>query len=403
MTGLSSSRRNSTESNRSRTVTLIVVGVRAMRNSTMPPLDTTIPPAIETVTTRVSNNPLHRLRAGHLLRSATTSTRETGRGFRERFSLRRRRSNAGNNNSRIETAETREPLTTDSSIAEEPYNERFPTGTYDSPPGPAPPPTTPADPSVLSAPPSHSVTPRRLSTASNTLREAQRSSAVDESQQDSTVAPFVHIRQRSRSNSRTERRRDYGAGSSRRHGIVEPDDHSSGNSSAGRSWLIYVIGTSLSENHPALLMPSLFTNTPTYEDMIMLSSMMGQVKPPVATESDVAGAGGLYIIIEVGGQLVAELIHQEEATGEVEQVGENQSATAGGAFPRRISVHGERCLVCLSDYEAGEEVRRLPRCKHMFHQLCIDQVSSTIPAYQSCIILSRKKKKNKLTFFNCSG
>ncbi|KAK7328887.1 hypothetical protein VNO77_23018 [Canavalia gladiata] len=32
----------------------------------------------------------------------------------------------------------------------------------------------------------------------------------------------------------------------------------------------------------------------------------------------------------------------------------------------------EECPVCLSVYEEGEEVRKLPRCKHSFHVLCID-------------------------------
>ena len=30
------------------------------------------------------------------------------------------------------------------------------------------------------------------------------------------------------------------------------------------------------------------------------------------------------------------------------------------------------CSVCLSVYEEGEEVRKLPQCKHYFHVLCID-------------------------------
>ncbi|KAK7291810.1 hypothetical protein RIF29_07252 [Crotalaria pallida] len=30
------------------------------------------------------------------------------------------------------------------------------------------------------------------------------------------------------------------------------------------------------------------------------------------------------------------------------------------------------CSVCLSDLEEGEEVRKLPRCKHSFHVQCID-------------------------------
>ncbi|KAF1867748.1 hypothetical protein Lal_00050181 [Lupinus albus] len=30
------------------------------------------------------------------------------------------------------------------------------------------------------------------------------------------------------------------------------------------------------------------------------------------------------------------------------------------------------CSVCLSDLEEGEEVKKLPRCKHSFHLQCID-------------------------------
>lgn len=32
----------------------------------------------------------------------------------------------------------------------------------------------------------------------------------------------------------------------------------------------------------------------------------------------------------------------------------------------------EECAVCLSAFEDGEEVKKLPRCKHMFHASCID-------------------------------
>jgi hypothetical protein len=39
--------------------------------------------------------------------------------------------------------------------------------------------------------------------------------------------------------------------------MVEPDQPPP---SGGRSWLIYVVGTNLSENHPALTTPSLFTD-----------------------------------------------------------------------------------------------------------------------------------------------
>ncbi|KAG6588064.1 RING-H2 finger protein ATL52, partial [Cucurbita argyrosperma subsp. argyrosperma] len=33
---------------------------------------------------------------------------------------------------------------------------------------------------------------------------------------------------------------------------------------------------------------------------------------------------------------------------------------------------GNECAVCLSAFEDGEEVKKLPRCTHMFHAPCID-------------------------------
>lgn len=87
--------------------------------------------------------------------------------------------------------------------------------------------------------------------------------------------------------------------------------------------------------------------------MILLSSLLGPVKPPVATQSDIDTAGGLFRLVEYGGSLVAESIN--------------------GAGAIQVQ-DGERCLICLSDYEVAEEVRELGKCKHVFHRDCIDQV-----------------------------
>jgi hypothetical protein len=155
--------------------------------------------------------------------------------------------------------------------------------------------------------------------------------------------------------------------------MVEPDQPPP---SGGRSWLIYVVGTNLSENHPALTTPSLFTDVrmpywslsgtwllilkqnPTYEDMILLSSLLGPAKPPVASQTDVNSAGGLFRLVEYAGSLVAEAVE--------------------GAGAIQIQ-DGERCLICLSDYEVAEEVRELGKCKHVFHKDCIDQVRYLLP------------------------
>lgn len=95
---------------------------------------------------------------------------------------------------------------------------------------------------------------------------------------------------------------------------------------------------------------------PTYEDMILLSSLLGPVKPPVATQDDLTSAGGMFRLVEYGGTLIAEAL---EGTGNIH-------------LPE-----GERCLICLSDYEVADELRQLNKCKHLFHRDCIDQVCSS--------------------------
>lgn len=88
--------------------------------------------------------------------------------------------------------------------------------------------------------------------------------------------------------------------------------------------------------------------------MMLLSSLLGPVKPPVASDEEVASAGGLYRLVRRQDSLVAE----DQAGNERITVNEN-----------------DRCLICLSDYEVEAEVRLLERCRHMYHRECIDEVS----------------------------
>lgn len=232
----------------------------------------------------------------------------------------------------------------------------FPTSALsDSPPGPHPPPSTPAEPGMSAVSSGTSTPSRRPSSASamspNPLPHLHENQSLQPTVEPSEQsAPPSTARQRRRSDSEFARHRALGSGSVRRNGVVEPDQPPP---SGGRSWLIYVVGTNLSENHPALTTPSLFTDNPTYEDMILLSSLLGPAKPPVASQDDVNSAGGLFRLVEYAGTLVAE------------------SVDGAGAIQVQ---EGERCLICLSDYEVAEEVRKLAKCKHMFHKDCIDQV-----------------------------
>ncbi|EXJ90519.1 hypothetical protein A1O1_03622 [Capronia coronata CBS 617.96] len=225
----------------------------------------------------------------------------------------------------------------------------------ESPPGPHPPPSTPADIRSGQATPI-----RRPSSASAVQNPNLPDLVEDRSQQDlETSTPpepsFSAARQRRRSDSEFARRPELGSGAARRNGVVEPDHPPA---VVGRSWLIYVVGTNVSPDHPAFTMPSLFTDNPSYEDMQMLSTLLGPVKPPVATQEDVTSAGGLFRLkIQGTGYLGEALSDEDTSTIEVSA--------------------GERCLICLSDYAELEEVRRLDKCQHLYHRDCIDEWLTT--------------------------
>ncbi|KAI9774640.1 MAG: hypothetical protein M1840_002889 [Geoglossum simile] len=248
----------------------------------------------------------------------------------------------------------------------------------ESPPGPHPPPSTPAEPG-FSAFSSGESTPNRHPSTSTTggshqpvISQDDRSRTSPEAFPDSAsedgALPSSSARSRRLSESEFVRNRTFGSGSSRRNGIIggtgTPVDRlgdGQARSSPGgppegpRSWIIYVLGGSYPENHPILTTPSLFTDSPTYEDMLLLSSILGPAKPPVATREEVNSAPGVFIINGTRDSLIAEASNGE-----------------------RVQIPpGERCLVCLSDYEPKEEVRQLTNCRHLFHRDCIDQWLTT--------------------------
>ena len=138
----------------------------------------------------------------------------------------------------------------------------------DSPPGPAPPPSTPAE-HTISAVSSQATTPnRRMSIVSSLQQQPlfDRETPPQASNQgDADVLedhPFDLVQQRRRSDSESARYRDLGSGAARRNGVVEPDhlDPGEASPSGSRTWIFYVVGTNLPEDHPAWTTPSLFTD-----------------------------------------------------------------------------------------------------------------------------------------------
>lgn len=238
----------------------------------------------------------------------------------------------------------------------------------DSPSGPHPPPPTPASPG-LSALPSGNTTPTRRSSISSTadlsssqsrrgsLYRRLTSTALEPTleeqqapQEPSTLRPRG-LRRRPRIHSWAEGPRH----DTRRNGVLmEPSTETPSENSSTRSWIIYILGGNYPEHHPILTTPSLFTDNPTYEDMLLLSTLLGPGKPTVANAQDVASSGGLYAVKLCEGDTVA-----------CEVDGKDQIKIPST----------EQCQVCISSYQEGEEARRLVKCKHLFHRDCIDQVS----------------------------
>lgn len=134
----------------------------------------------------------------------------------------------------------------------------------------------------------------------------------------------------------------------------QDSDPEQGNDQSRQSWIVYVFGGTYPENHPILLAPTLFSDDPSYEDLMVLESFMGQVKPPVATAEEVQEAGGLLKVVSSSG----ELTYFEGTNKDGEVINE--------------TVEG-RCQICLSDFELDQECRKLTQCTHTFHRECIDQ------------------------------
>lgn len=250
-----------------RTVTLVVVGVRSVPSERLENEDASVAePSLDTLLSlpvTASANPA-RNGTGGLLRHVDG---------RSRFPQRRRASMGGLatfptnfENQRHRMLSSIRQSSADATTATGPSNVAL--SLPESPPGPHPPPSTPAEPG-LSAYSSGTTTPNQrpssasaaqrplLSNHDNTRRTSREVSMLAAG--DDTIRV---VQQRRRSDSEFARHRDLGAGAARRNGVVEPDQIENDDPPAhgSRSWLIYVVGTNLSEDHPAFATPSLFTD-----------------------------------------------------------------------------------------------------------------------------------------------
>ncbi|KAL8858451.1 MAG: hypothetical protein Q9178_004949 [Gyalolechia marmorata] len=324
-----------------RTVTLVVVGVRSVPSDHIGHEDVaTAGPSLEALL----NMPLPPVAPPNVFRGSGSGGLLRRSDGRSRLPRPRRASIGGTNpfpprqaahrsNSSPNGSGNSTPATASGSVS----------GHSDLPAGSHPPPSTPAE-SGLSPYSSGTTTPSRRPSSASALQQPPISARdmayapTDDSRLSGSEQQIPHsVHQRRRSDSEFARHRNLGAGAARRNGVVAPDgvEADNNNPSGSRSWLIYVVGTNISENHPALTTPSLFTDNPSYEDMLLLSSLLGPARPPVATREDVASARGLYQLRHKTGTLVATALH--------------------GGIDHISLAPGERCLVCLCDYECIDQ------------------------------------------------
>ncbi|KAG0199913.1 hypothetical protein BGX28_006896 [Mortierella sp. GBA30] len=112
----------------------------------------------------------------------------------------------------------------------------------------------------------------------------------------------------------------------------------------------------------------------SYDDLWMLSNLIGPARPITTTQEAIDSAG----------------FH----------VGQYENALQGMRDCSTLG-DGSKCLVCMSDYEEGEDMRAL-NCKHGFHQECIDKWLTTgankCPVCRAAAVVPRDGVVNPSTY-----
>ncbi|KAG0339147.1 hypothetical protein BG000_002734 [Podila horticola] len=128
---------------------------------------------------------------------------------------------------------------------------------------------------------------------------------------------------------------------------AEPESETE-STTGGRPRAPWVV-VSFSGAYISSLMAGAVNEGVSYEDLWMLSNLIGPARPTTTTQEAINSAGFL----------VGQFEHEVQ--------GMRGCSTLGD---------GSRCLVCMSEYEEGENMRAL-KCRHGFHQECIDKWLTT--------------------------
>ncbi|ODQ65390.1 hypothetical protein NADFUDRAFT_47067 [Nadsonia fulvescens var. elongata DSM 6958] len=135
---------------------------------------------------------------------------------------------------------------------------------------------------------------------------------------------------------------------------TQPNIHDTPAAPTGTSYptyVIYVYGAAYPANHPILTTNSLFSENPTYEDMLLLERFMGpSTRRDVVEKKDLEEAPGVHFFKNIKDTLE----HEKSPNGDIKS---NKNI----------------CPVCWDAYEDENLVRKLDLCGHLFHKDCIDK------------------------------
>lgn len=119
------------------------------------------------------------------------------------------------------------------------------------------------------------------------------------------------------------------------------------------SFVLWVVGGQYPDGHPILTAPGLLTGQMTYNELLALAEVMGNVKPPTASAADIERS----TLDVIRGAAVGEWVDQG----------------------RIIASSADRCAICLEDYEADED------CRVMGCSAC----PVSVPRARLCPLLTR--------------
>ena len=124
-----------------------------------------------------------------------------------------------------------------------------------------------------------------------------------------------------------------------------------------------------------------FEQNPTYEDMVAFANAIGHEKPPTASAEAVASSNGIYQVRTSHNDGTVEAFSVDNPLSTLRMAGSNA------------------CIVCFEDFQVNQELRRILNCEHIFHRICVDQVSTDLFSFQveHCLTLYSSGLPNHAT------